>query len=278
MLTRKELKELFLEYGFRPLKRYGENYLVDNNIKDKIIDELDLSSGDRVLEIGPGLGALTLDIAESGAELTAVEKDRKACAILAGLVGGDSKNATILNRDILDYDITGFAGERKIKIVGNLPYYITSPIIEKIIAAYAVTDFAVILVQKEFANRLAAGPGSKEYGSLSCFVQYRAAISYIHTVKRTSFYPEPEVDSAIVRLDMLGKPPVDVRDEGLLFKVIRGAFNQRRKSLINSLSRKEVLDLPKDTLAEVFSRARVDPATRPESMYLDDFARIVNSL
>ena len=278
MLTRKELKELFLEYGFRPLKRYGENYLVDNNIKDKIIGELGLSSGDRVLEIGPGLGALTLDIAESGAELTAVEKDRKACAILAGLVGGDSKNATILNRDILDYDITGFAGERKIKIVGNLPYYITSPIIEKIIAAYAVTDFAVILVQKEFANRLAAGPGSKEYGSLSCFVQYRAAISYIHTVKRTSFYPEPEVDSAIVRLDMLGKPPVDVRDEGLLFKVIRGAFNQRRKSLINSLSRKEVLDLPKDTLAEVFSRARVDPATRPESMYLDDFARIVNSL
>ncbi|HPM42613.1 MAG TPA: 16S rRNA (adenine(1518)-N(6)/adenine(1519)-N(6))-dimethyltransferase RsmA [Candidatus Omnitrophota bacterium] len=277
MLTKKELKELFLEYGFRPLKRYGENYLVDNNIKDKIVGELGLLSNDRVLEIGPGLGALTIDIAESGAELTAVEKDRKACAILSDLLG-DSKNTTILNRDVLDYDIPGFAGERKIKIVGNLPYYITSPIIEKIITAYAVTDFAVILVQKEFANRLAAGPGSKEYGSLSCFVQYRAAISYIHTVKRSSFYPEPEVDSAIVRLDMLKKPPVEVADERLLFKVIRGAFNQRRKSLINSLSREEVLDLPKDTLAKVFLRARVDPGIRPESMDLDDFARIVNSL
>lgn len=278
MLTKTQLKDLFSKYDFKPLKRYGENYLIDANIKDKIVGEVGVSSGDVILEIGPGLGALTIDLAASGAEVIAVEKDKKAFAILRDLLDGDFANLKVVNADILEFDIENFAGERLIKIVGSLPYYITSPIIEKIIGAHDVVKSAVILVQKEFAERLAADPGSKEYSSFSCFVQYRAKISYIHTVNRTSFYPEPEVDSSILRLDMLDRPSVEVKDEGLLFKIIRGSFNQRRKSIINSLSREAVLDLPKEVLIKILGRARVDPAARPETLSLSDFARIANSL
>jgi len=278
MLTKTQLKTLFSKYNFRPMKRYGENYLIDANIKDKIIGELGISPGDLLLEIGPGLGALTIDLARSGAEVTAVEKDRKALDMLKTITAGDFPNLDLINGDILEFDIRGFAGASKIKVVGNIPYYITSPIIERIIGERDVIGFALILVQKEFAERLAAAPGSKSYGSLSCFVQYNAKISYIHTVKRTSFYPEPEVDSSIIRFDMLERPSVEVKDETLLFKIIRGAFNQRRKSIINSLSREQVLDLPKEILSKILERAHVDPAARPETLSLADFARIANSL
>lgn len=278
MLTKTQLKDLFSKYDFKPLKRYGENYLIDSNIKDKIIGEIGISSGDVILEIGPGLGALTIDIAETGVEVTAVEKDKKAFAILRDLVDGDFVNLRLVNADILEFDISGFAAGRKIKIVGNLPYYITSPIIEKIVSEHDIVRSATILVQKEFAERLVAKPGTKEYGSFSCFVQYHAKISYIYTVKHASFYPEPDINSGILKLDMLDRPLVEVRDEDLLFRIIRGAFNQRRKSIINSLSREVVLDLAKEALVRVLKRACVDPAARPETLSLSDFARIANSI
>lgn len=278
MLTRSQLQDLFARCGFRPLRRLGENYLIDANIKDKIIAEVRAEPGDRVLEIGPGFGALTIDLAESGAAVVAVEKDPKAFSILAGLVGSDFPGLELVNGDILACDFRALAGPEKLIVVGNLPYYITSPIIERLIERRASIARAVILVQKEVAERLMAGPGTKAYGSFSVFVQYAAKVSRAHTVKRTAFYPEPEVDSAIVRLDMLDTPPVAVKDEALFFKIVRGSFNQRRKSIINSLSREAVLDLPKSELAKILAAARIDPTARPETLSLAAFARLTNAL
>ena len=278
MLTKTQLKELFAKHRFAPLKRFGENYLIDGNIKDKIIREADLSKADTVLEIGPGFGALTLDLASSAKTVIAVEKDKKAYELLKDLAGEDFTNLKLFNADILKFDLEKFAAYGKIKIIGNLPYYITSPIIEYLIEHRGSIESALILVQKEVAARLRAGPGTKDYGSLSCFVQFYTKPAYIYTVKRTSFYPSPDVDSALVRLDIPEKPAIEVRDERLLFKIIRGAFNQRRKSVINSLSREEVLDLPKEELSRVLSSAGVDPAARPEDLSLQDFARIADAI
>lgn len=278
MLTRTQLKEIFLKYDFRPLKRLGGSYLIDGNIKDKIIREAHIAKGDAVLEIGPGLGALTIDLASSGAKVFAVEKDRKAFAILSELVKEDFPNLALFNDDILKYDLKRIFFRKKFKIIGNLPYYITTPVIEYLIANRGMIASAVIMVQREVASRLLASPGTKDYASISCFIQYYTNPSYVHTVRRTSFYPEPKVDSSIIRLDILDIPSVKVKDEASLFRIIRGAFNQRRKSVINSISRKEVLDMPKKTLASILSEAGIDPAARPETLSLADFANLTNSL
>ena len=278
MLTRSQLKDLFSKYDFRPLKRFGENYLIDSNIKDKIISEVKPSKDDIILEVGPGMGALTVDLAESGANLHAVEKDKKAYAILGEILDGDFPNLKIHNSDILDFDLASIAAGRKVKFVGNLPYYITTPIVEYIIENKILISSAVITVQREVANRLMAGPGTKEYGSISCFVQYHTKLSYIHTINRTSFYPEPEVDSSVIRLDILDKPPVVVKDEKLFFKVIRSSFNQRRKTIINSLSREAALDIPKEELSKILKRAGIEPSIRPESLGISDFAKICNAI
>jgi 16S rRNA (adenine1518-N6/adenine1519-N6)-dimethyltransferase len=277
MLTQSQLKETFAKHRFKPLKRFGENYLVDSNVKDRIIDEIAPSAGDTILEIGPGMGALTIDLARSGAMVVAVEKDPKAFAILEGIVAGVFPNLKLVHGDILEFDIKAASSGRKLKVVGNLPYYITTPIIEAVIADSASIGSAYIMVQKEVAARLLASPGSKDYGSLSCFVQYHTRPSYLFTVKRTSFYPSPGVDSSFISLETLSKPSVDVADEGLFFRVVRGAFNQRRKTIINSLSREAVLGIPKDELAALLRGAGIDPAIRPERLSLADFARIASA-
>lgn len=278
MLTIAPLKEIFRKYDFRPLKRLGENYLIDPNIKDKIIAETSLSSQDTVLEIGPGLGAITSDIARSGASVFAVEKDKKAFSILDKLISGDFSNLKLILGDILEFDLKSMGAAKKIKVIGNLPYYITTPIIEYLIKNRPRISYAVIMVQKEFANRLLASPGTEDYSSLSCFVAYYMKVTHIHTVKRTSFYPEPDVDSCLIRLDILDAPSVSVKDEGLLFKIIRGSFNQRRKSIINSLSREDVLNMPKEGLSGLLAGLKIDPRIRPEMLGLSDFAKIADSL
>jgi len=291
MLTRTQLKEIFARYDFAPLKRLGENYLIDGNIKDKIIAAADISQDDTVLEIGPGLGALTIDLARCGANIVAVEKDKKACVILKDLAEEDFPNLKIINTDILKFDIrsiveksavhsskAGFNLPYGIKVVGNLPYYITTPIIELIIANKDLISSAVIMVQKEVASRFLAKPGTKDYSSLSCFIQYHTNPEYIYTVKRTCFDPAPDVDSSIVKLDMSKGPSVRVKDEELLFKIVRGAFNQRRKSVINSLSREEVLNMSKDKLTAILKDARIDPAARPETLSLAAFAKLTNAV
>lgn len=278
MLTQSQLKNIFSKYDFRPLKRYGENYLIDANIKDKIIEEARLLKDDIVLEVGPGFGALTIDLAESGAQVFAVEKDKKAFAILKDILDGDFPNLRIFNEDILGFDLAKISQSKKIKVIGNLPYYITTPVIEYLVERREVVTSAVIMIQREVANRLLAGPGTKDYSSISCFVQYYTKASYVHTVKRTSFYPAPEVDSSIIRLDFLDEPSVKVKDEELFFKIVRGSFNQRRKSIINSLSREEVLGLPKGELEKILRRVSIDPSIRPENLSLSEFANIANKI
>lgn len=278
MLTKTELKNIFEEYSFAPLKRFGENYLIDKNIKDKIIREAAVSGTDTVLEIGPGLGALTIDLAESGAEVFAVEKDPKAFRILEELVFEKYPNLHLFNDDILKFDLKKTAGPKKIKVLGNLPYYVTTPIIEYLIQNGRMIESALIVIQKEVAGRLSAKPGSKDYGSLSCFAQYYTKPEYLYTIKRTSFHPVPEVDSSLIRLTIRRDPPVKVKDEELFFRIIRGSFNQRRKSIINSLSREAVLSTAKSDLTEVLKRAGVDPSSRPEDLSLADFASIANAM
>jgi len=277
MLTKSQLKEMFSKYNFRPLKRFGENYLIDGNIKDKIIKEARIADDDVILEIGPGLGALTMDLAESGAAVFAVEKDKKAFAILNDVVGKDFPRLELFNDDILKFDLKNLSSSKKIKVIGSLPYYITTPIIERLIENKSSVEFALIVIQREVAARLTASPGTKDYSSISCFVQYFMRPTYIYTIKRTCFYPPPEVDSALLRLDVLDRPSVEVKDERLFFKLIRGAFNQRRKSIINSLSRKEVLGVSKTTLLKALGKIGMDPAIRPEVLGLSDFAKIANA-
>jgi len=278
MLTKSQLKDIFSRYSFRPLKRFGENYLIDSNIKDKIIEEAHVGAGDVVLEVGPGLGALTMDLARTGATVYAVEKDKKAFAILSDIVTKDLPNLKLSCGDILDFDIDLIPSVKPIKVVGNLPYYITTPILENLIKHRAAIGSILIVVQKEFAERILAEPGSRAYGSLSCFIRYYMKSVYLYTVKRGCFYPEPKVDSSLIRLEVLRAPSVAVQDEALFFKIVRSSFGQRRKSIINSLSRKQALDMPKAKLAAILEVAGIDPTTRPESLSLEAFAAIANSI
>ena len=278
MLTKSQLKDIFSRYSFRPLKRFGENYLIDSNIKDKIIEEAHVGAGDVVLEVGPGLGALTMDLARTGATVYAVEKDKKAFAILCDIVTKDLPNLKLSCGDILDFDIDPIASAKPIKVVGNLPYYITTPILENLIKHRAAIGSILIVVQKEFAERILAEPGSRAYGSLSCFIRYYMKSVYLYTVKRGCFYPEPKVDSSLIRLEVLKAPSVVVKDEALFFKIVRSSFGQRRKSIINSLSRKQALDMPKAKLAAILERAGIDPTTRPESLSIEAFAAIANAI
>ena len=276
MLTITQLRKLFSQYDFTPLKRLGENYLVDANIKDKIIAAADISKDDTILEIGPGLGALTMDLASSGANVIAVEKDKKACAILNELAGENFPNLKIVNGDILEFDIRNTRGP--IKVLGNLPYYITTPIIEYILRNKSLISEAIIMVQKEVASRLLAEAGSRNYGSLSCFVQYHTRPEHIYAVKRACFYPEPDVDSSIVKLSIPDNPSVSVKNEELFFKIVRGAFNQRRKTIINSLSREAVLNIAKADLGVILNTAGIDPTARPETLSLAAFAKLTNAV
>lgn len=278
MLTKNQLKELFQKYGFTPLKRFGENYLIDGNIKDKIMLQADPGQRDTILEIGPGLGALTFDLASGGARVFAVEKDRKAFAILKDLTKDDFPKLKIINEDILKFDPKSIFKGDKIKVVGNLPYYITTPVIEYIIKNKGIVDSALIVIQKEVADRLLAREGCELRGSISCFVQYHTRPEYLFTIRRNSFYPVPEVDSSLLRLDILPKPAFAVKNEEIFFRIVRGSFNQRRKSIINSLSREAVLDMPKEELNSILKGLDIDPAARPEDLPLSAFASISNSI
>jgi len=278
MLTKSQLKNIFSQYDFTPLKRLGENYLIDANVKDKIIRSAFLSKDDTILEIGPGFGALTVDIALAGARIFAVEKDKKAYLILKEIVKDKSVDLKLFNEDILKFDMKRIWTGKPIKVIGNLPYYATTPIIEYLINNKKMIDSILMVVQREVANRFLAQAGSKDCGSISCFIQYHMSPSYIYTIKQSSFFPEPTVDSSLVSLAVLDKPSVKVADEELFFKIVRGAFNQRRKTILNSLSRPEVLDLPKKELMKIMDRAGVDPLSRPEDLALSAFAAITEKV
>ena len=279
MPSKNETIALLNRYGARPIKRLGQNFLIDDNIGKKIIDSLSLEEDDVVVEIGPGLGSLTFGIAERAAKVFAVEKDRLLYKILCEISASKPPGLKIIQGDILDQDLSRLAGAARVKIVGNLPYYVTTPILEYLIENKSMIESAAITIQKEVASRILAKPGSKEFGALSCFIQYHAQAQYLYTIKPTVFYPQPEVDSSLVRLDFPERPSVNVGDEELFFRIIRKAFNQRRKTIANSLTSKALGTIaPKERLIEALSSAGISPSARPEDLGLDDFARIAESL
>ena len=255
----------------KPKKSLGQNFLVDKNIQNKIIDACGLKISDTVLEIGSGRGELTRHLAPKVKNLLALELDKRLCQLLKDEFRNDA-NVKIMNRNILKFNLSRYFGNirDKIKVIGNIPYYITTPIITHLFKYSNIIGTILLTVQKEFAHRIIAGPGSKDYGAFSCFVQYYSVPKLIFTIKKASFLPAPKVDSCFLRMDIRSQPPVLSSDERLFFRIIRHAFNQRRKILKNSL---EGVVAP-EKIAIFFEKYNIDPRIRPESLGLDDFARL----
>lgn len=257
----------------KPKKSLGQSFLVDNNIRRKIIEACDFKPTDTVLEIGAGRGELTGLIFPRVCRVFALEIDPVLCTILKSNLKAPP-NVTVINEDILDFSLNRYFSKTKgkLKVVGNIPYYITTPIIAHLLRYRGKISTIFITVQKEFAVRMASPSGSKDYGVLSCFIQYYTAPEILFTIKNNSFFPKPKVDSAFLRLELRGKPAVKVKDKRLFFKIIRSAFNQRRKMLKNSL--KNIVSAQK--LEIFFKKYKVDNSVRPESLTLTQFANLSN--
>ena len=234
----KKTIEVLQKYDFVFQKKYGQNFLIDTHVLDKIINAAEITEEDFVLEIGPGIGTMTQYLASRAREVFAVEIDRALIPILEDTLS-DFKNVTILNEDILKVDIRKLAEEhnqgKPIKVVANLPYYITTPIIMGLFEEKVPVESITVMVQKEVADRMQTGPGSKDYGALSLAVQYYASPYIVANVPPNCFMPRPKVGSAVIRLSRHEKPPVEARDSSLMFRIIRASFNHRRKTLVNGL-------------------------------------------
>jgi len=270
MLTKNELKTLWKKHGFRPLKRLGQNFLVDKNIKDKILRHLQIRSRDLVLEIGSGFGELTVDLAEHAKRVIAVEKDKKIIEILKSenLL---PNNVTIVECDFLDFNIYDITQNDKIIIYGNLPYYITSPILERLLIHRGNIKTIYYVLQKEVADRIVAKPHTKDIGRLSLFVQYHAQPRVLFSINKEAFYPQPMVASVLLELKMRDKKDIKAKDEKTLFEVIKFAYSQRRKAISNSIS---AMGIKKDKIFKLLKAAEVDPRSRAENLSLEDFIRL----
>jgi 16S rRNA (adenine1518-N6/adenine1519-N6)-dimethyltransferase len=279
LITEAELKSALKRYNISPKKYLGQNFLVDEVVVDRMIRACRFVKDDWVLEIGAGLGVLTRRLAREVKNVLAVEKDRNVCVALTDMVKG-SANINIICDDFMELDIerTLIEAPEKIKVIGNLPYYITSPIIEKLITSRLNFESIYITVQKEVAERICASPGGKDYGSLSVFVQFYTKPRILLNIGRDCFYPEPEVDSSFVELMVLQKPSVDVSDADKFFAVVKAGFGQRRKTLLNSLLSSEAITLDKNALAELLEKIDIDPGIRAEELSLEQFARIANAI
>lgn len=273
----KETIEILNKYHFVFQKKYGQNFLIDTHVLDKIIKAAAVTRNDLVLEIGPGIGTLTQYLCEAAREVIAVEIDKFLIPILEDTLS-DYDNVTVLNEDILKVDINKLVQERNngkpIKIVANLPYYITTPIIMGLFEAHVPVENITVMVQKEVADRMQAAPGGKDYGALSLAVQYYAKPYIAANVPPNCFMPRPNVGSAVIRLALHGDIPVKVKDERLLFRIIRESFNQRRKTLVNGLNNGTEVKLPKETIAEAITELGVSPTIRGEALTLEQFARL----
>lgn len=274
MLTKSELKKFWEKHDFRPRKRLGQNFLIDKNIKDKILQNLQITPVDTVVEIGPGFGELTVDLARLSGKVFAIEKDKKIVEILKN-DGKLSKDVSLIEKDFLDADLAKILKSKKAIIYGNLPYYITSPILEKLFNNITLVKDIYLVMQKEVADRIAAKPGGKDIGRLSLFVQYYAEPKVVFKIKRNSFYPIPKVDSVFLRLKVLPRGKVEVKDEKLLFEIIKIAYSKRRKTILNSLSSG---DIEKDKLSNLLKTAKISPTARPETLSLADFARLADTI
>ena len=263
------------EFTFR--KNYGQNFLIDSHVIDKIIDAAEIDKDTDVLEIGPGIGTLTQYLAEAAGSVTAVEIDDKLIPILEKTLK-DYDNVRVIHGDIMKQDIPSIFDGKPFKIVANLPYYITTPIIMSLLESRVPAESITVMIQKEVADRMKAGPGSKDYGALSLAVQYYSEPYLAANVPPNCFMPRPNVGSAVIRLKRLEKPSVQVKDEKLLFKIIRGAFNQRRKTLANAVANFEGLDFSRAEVEEALVRLGYDTRVRGEALTLAEFAALSDEL
>ncbi|MBP2636750.1 MAG: rsmA [Firmicutes bacterium] len=260
-------------FGIHMSKKLGQNFLIDANVVDGIVAAAAITEGDPVLEIGPGIGTLTQGLAEAGAEVTAVELDRRLLDVLGKTLEGYN-NVRIIHGDILKIDISREINKEKYKVVANLPYYITTPIIMKFLEEKLPVELLVTMVQKEVAERMVAKPGGKDYGALSVAVQYYTQPEIMFIVPPQAFLPPPAVESAVIRCTVRSKPPVEVASEKMFFRVVKAAFAQRRKTLANGL---KAAGLNKDDLEQVLTQAGIDGTRRGEQLSLDEFAAIANA-
>ena len=265
------------KYEFAFQKKYGQNFLIDEGIVKKIVREAGVTKEDFVLEIGPGIGTMTQLLCENAGEVAAVEIDDKLIPILRETLSAYD-NVTVINEDILKVDIAKLAEEKNggkpIKVVANLPYYITTPIIMGLFESGVPIDSITVMVQKEVADRMQVGPGTKDYGALSLAVQYYAKPQIVLSVPPECFMPRPNVGSAVIRLVKHKESPVTVKDEALMFKIIRASFNQRRKTLANGLNNSAEIQLPKEVITESIEKLGRGPAIRGEALTLAEFARL----
>lgn len=279
--TAKATIEVIQKYDFVFQKKFGQNFLVDTHVLDKIILSANITKEDFVLEIGPGIGTMTQHLACAAREVMAVEIDKMLIPILQDTLSGYS-NVTVLNQDILKVDIQQLVEEKNqgkpIKVVANLPYYITTPIIMGLFESHVPIESITIMVQKEVADRMQAGPGTKNYGALSLAVQYYADPYIVAYVPQNCFMPRPKIGSAVIRLTRHQKPAVSVDNEKLLFQIIRASFNQRRKTLVNGLNNYSEISLPKEVIAEAIEEIGQQPAIRGEALTLEQFAELSNAI
>ena len=271
--------EILQKYNFNFQKKFGQNFLIDEHVLDKIIRAAEITKDDYVLEIGPGIGTMTQYLACAAREVTAVEIDRALIPILEDTLK-EYDNVSIINEDILKVDIAALAkeknGGRPIKVVANLPYYITTPIIMGLFESHVPLQSITVMVQKEVADRMQVGPGTKDYGALSLAVQYYAEPYIVANVPPNCFMPRPAVGSAVIRLTRHQKPPVEVMDEKLMFRLIRASFNQRRKTLANGLKNSGELNLSKEVITAAIEKLGKGSSVRGEALDLEEFARLTN--
>ena len=273
----KETIQVIQKYQFAFQKKFGQNFLIDPHVLDKIIAAAQISKDDCVLEIGPGIGTLTQYLAENARQVVAVEIDSNLIPILEETLK-DYPNVTVINEDILKVDMEGLAKEynqgRPIKVAANLPYYITTPIIMSLFEQQVPVDNITVMVQKEVADRMQAGPGSKDYGALSLAVQYYASPYIVANVPPNCFIPRPNVGSAVIRLTRHKEPPVKVKDEKLMFRLIRASFNQRQKTLQNSLNNSPELSYTKEQIGQAIGSLGLGATVRGEALTLEQFGAL----
>ncbi len=273
--------EILKKYEFNFQKKFGQNFLIDEHVLNKIINSAEISKDDMVLEIGPGIGTMTQYLCENAKQVVVVEIDRNLIPILKDTLS-EYDNVTIINEDILKVDLRELAitkNEGKpIKVVANLPYYITTPIIMGLFENEVPIDSITVMVQKEVADRMQTGPGSKDYGALSLAVQYYAKPYIVANVPANCFMPRPNVGSSVIRLTKYEKSPVEVRDSKFMFRIIRASFNQRRKTLVNGLLNSPEFNFCKDDIVNAISKLELSPTIRGEALSLEQFAQLSNLL
>ncbi|MBF0217049.1 MAG: ribosomal RNA small subunit methyltransferase A [Candidatus Omnitrophica bacterium] len=270
-----KLRENWKLHGFRPSKILGQNFLIDKNIRDKILANISLSGDDTVVEIGPGFGAMTVELSKKCASVTAIEKDRTIYDIVSGEIAcGKIK---MLNEDFLEVDLAALCpAGKKLVVYGNIPYSITTPIIEKVIEARDHVGKVFMVMQDEYARRLTSGPGTKEYGSITCFAQFYAKLKPLFKISKNCFFPVPKVDSCLLSMDLSRGPLVTVKDRELMFRIIRQSFSQRRKQILNTISHSDFLGIDRPVWETILKDTGIGVSLRAENLSIHDFAKIAD--